>query len=79
MQRPELISKIQNKKPCLEKTKRKKFQKKISRPGVVAPARLFSQPSGGRGRGISDFEASLIYRESSRTARVSKTKKKSQA
>ena len=52
---------------------------------MVAPARLFSQPSGGRGRGISDFEASLIYRESSRTARatqrnpVSKTKKKSQA
>jgi hypothetical protein len=37
---------------------------------------------GGRGRGISEFEASLVYRVSSRTARtiqrnpVSKKKKK---
>jgi hypothetical protein len=28
-----------------------------------------SQPSGSRGRGISEIEASLVYRESSRTAR----------
>ena len=40
-----------------------------------------SQHSGGRGRRISEFEASLVYRVSSRTARatqrnpVSKTNK----
>jgi hypothetical protein len=39
-------------------------------------------PSGGRGRQISEFEASLVYKVSSRTARtiqrntVSKKKKK---
>jgi hypothetical protein len=41
-----------------------------------------TQHSGGRGRQISEFEASLVYRVSSRTARakqrnpVSKKKKK---
>jgi hypothetical protein len=40
------------------------------------------QPSGGRGRRISEFKASLVYKVSSRTARaaqrnpVSKKKKK---
>jgi hypothetical protein len=29
-----------------------------------------SHHSGGRGRRISEFEASLVYRESSRTARA---------
>jgi hypothetical protein len=33
-------------------------------------ARLQSQPLGGRGRQISEFEASLVYRVSSRTARA---------
>jgi hypothetical protein len=43
---------------------------------------MISQHSGGRGRKISEFEASLLYRVSSRTARaiqrnpVSKKKKK---
>ena len=27
-------------------------------------------PSGGRGRGIAELEASLVYKESSRTARA---------
>jgi hypothetical protein len=31
---------------------------------------------GGRGRQISEFEASLLYRVNSRTARATKTKKK---
>jgi hypothetical protein len=31
---------------------------------------LYSQHSGGRGRRISEFEASLVYRVSSRTARA---------
>jgi hypothetical protein len=46
-------------------------------------ALLSSQHSGGRGRRISEFEASLVYRVSSRTARATqrnpvlkKTKKK---
>jgi hypothetical protein len=44
-------------------------------------ARLYSQHSGGRGRRISEFEASLVYRVSSRIAKatqrntVSKTNK----
>jgi hypothetical protein len=32
--------------------------------------RLLSQHLGGRGRWISEFEASLVYRVSSRTARA---------
>jgi hypothetical protein len=50
-------------------------------PGVVAHA-FKSQHSGGRGRWISEFEASLVYKVSSRTARaiqrnpVSKKQKK---
>jgi hypothetical protein len=45
-------------------------------------ARLKSQHSGGRGRRISEFKASLVYKVSSRTARaiqrnpVSKKKRK---
>jgi hypothetical protein len=56
-------------------------KKEIYQPGVVAhdfnPSTL-----GGRGRWISEFEASLVYRVSSRTARaiqrnpVSKNQKK---
>jgi hypothetical protein len=34
--------------------------------------RLQSQHSGGRGRRISEFEASLVYKVSSRTARAIK-------
>jgi hypothetical protein len=47
-------------------------------------AHLRSQHSGGRGRWISEFEASLVYRASFRTPRatqrnpVLKTKKKKQ-
>jgi hypothetical protein len=33
-------------------------------------ARLYSQHSGGRGRQISEFKASLVYKVSSRTARA---------
>jgi hypothetical protein len=33
-------------------------------------ARLWSQHLGGRGRQISEFEASLVYKVSSRTARA---------
>jgi hypothetical protein len=33
-------------------------------------ARLLSQHLGGRGRRISEFKASLVYRVSSRTART---------
>jgi hypothetical protein len=33
-------------------------------------ARLWSQHSGGRGRRISEFEASLVYKVSFRTARA---------
>ena len=36
----------------------------------MAPARLLSQPSGVRGRGIAELEASLVYSLSSRTARA---------
>jgi hypothetical protein len=52
-----------------------KIKKIFYEPGVVAH-------SGGRGRRISEFEASLVYRASSRTARatqrnpVSKNQKK---
>jgi hypothetical protein len=52
------------------------------RPGSGG-ACLYSQRLGGRGRWISEFEASLLYRVSSRTARATqrntvlkKTKKK---
>ena len=37
-------------------------------------ARLSSQHLGGKGRWISEFEASLVYRVSSRTARTKKKK-----
>jgi hypothetical protein len=37
---------------------------------VVAHTFRKSQHSGGRGRQISEFEASLVYRVSSRTARA---------
>jgi hypothetical protein len=36
-------------------------------------ARFESQHLGGRGRWISEFEASLVYRVSSRTARATQT------
>jgi hypothetical protein len=55
---------------------KKKKKKKL---GVVAHA---FNPSRGRGRWISEFEASLVYKVSSRTARatqrnrVSRKKKK---
>jgi hypothetical protein len=38
-------------------------------PGMVAHA-FKSQHSGGRGRWISEFEASMVYKVSSRTARA---------
>jgi hypothetical protein len=43
--------------------------KKQSRAGHGG-ARLYSQHLGGRGRRISEFEASLVYRVSSRTVRA---------
>jgi hypothetical protein len=43
--------------------------KKNFQPGGDG-ARLSSQHLGGRGRWISKFEASLVYRVSSRTARA---------
>jgi hypothetical protein len=46
-----------------------KLIKIISRAGHGG-ARLYSQHSGGRGRWISEFEASLVYKVSSRTARA---------
>jgi hypothetical protein len=52
----------------------------IIKPGVVVHA--FNPSKGGRGRRISEFEASLVYKVSSRTARatqrnpVSKNQKK---
>jgi hypothetical protein len=39
------------------------------RPGSGG-AHLYSQHSGGRDRWISEFEASLVYKVSSRTARA---------
>ena len=36
----------------------------------VGGAHLYSQHSGGRGRWVSEFEASLVYTGSSRTART---------
>ena len=42
---------------------------KIITPGGGG-AHLYSQHLGGRGRRISEFEASLVYRVSSRTARA---------
>jgi hypothetical protein len=66
----------------------KKFQKEeIKRARRYCQAghgssRLYSQHSGGRGRWISEFKASLVYKVSSRTARaiqrnsVSKNQKK---
>jgi hypothetical protein len=43
----------------------KSKHKKSIRPGVVA-----HHHSGGRGRQISEFEASMVYKVSSRTARA---------
>jgi hypothetical protein len=45
------------------------FQKKTERPGVVAHT-FNPSTSGGRGRRISEFETSLVYKVSSRTARA---------
>jgi hypothetical protein len=56
------------------------FIKANLQPGLVAHA--FNPSRGGRGRWISEFEASLVYKVSSRTARaiqrnpVSRKKKK---
>jgi hypothetical protein len=44
------------------------LSKTIYGPGVVAHA-FYSQHLGGRGRRISEFKASLVYKVSSRTAR----------
>jgi hypothetical protein len=55
---------------------------KVSSLAGRGGARLQSQHSGGRGRWISEFKASLVYKVRSRTARaiqrnpVSKKKKK---
>ena len=55
--------------PVSKKTKSKKEKKSIICRAVVAHT---CNPStlGGRGRQISEFEASLVYRVSSRTARA---------
>ena len=45
------------------------IKNKMVEPGVVAHA-FNPEHSGGRGRGISEFEASLVYKVSSRTARA---------
>jgi hypothetical protein len=47
-------------------TRNKKLENK---PGGVGTC-LLSQHLGGRGRWISEFEVSLVYRVSSRTARA---------
>jgi hypothetical protein len=58
------------------------FKKNNKLAGCGGAARLYSQHSGGRGRQISEFEASLVYKVNSRTARAtqrntfSKKKKK---
>jgi hypothetical protein len=65
-------------KPCLEKKKKKKMEGQ--RRPVVAHA---FNPLGGRGWWITEFEASLVYRVSSRTARATQRnpilKKKNQS
>jgi hypothetical protein len=53
-----VLSKASNKNQCGNRA--------VWKPG----ARLQSQHLGGRGRWISEFEASLVYRVSSRTTRV---------
>jgi hypothetical protein len=43
----------------------------VYKPGVVVHTfNTSTQHSGGRGRQISEFEASLVYKVSSRTARA---------
>jgi hypothetical protein len=67
---------VQNIVACFSASKRSKSGARCGGAG------LESQHSGGRGRRISEFEASMVYKVSSRTARatqrnpVSKTKKK---
>jgi hypothetical protein len=48
----------------------RKFVKKYAILSGRGGARLYSQHSGGRGRRISEVEASLVYRVSSRTAKA---------
>jgi hypothetical protein len=48
----------------------KKNPKWKKKKAGLGGARLKSQHSGGRGRRISEFKASLVYRVSSRTARA---------
>jgi hypothetical protein len=52
----------------LKDNKKINFLKK-DLPGSGGPC-LLSQHLGGRGRRISEFKASLVYRVSSRTARA---------
>jgi hypothetical protein len=56
----------QNKNPEPNKTNQQQKQQSAGCGG----ARLESQHSGGRGRQISEFEASLVCKVSSRTARA---------
>jgi hypothetical protein len=42
----------------------------------MVSVRLLSRQSGGRGRQIPEFRASLVYRMSFRTARATLSKKK---
>jgi hypothetical protein len=55
------------KKPCLKKPKKKNNNNNNLKLGGGS-ARLESQHLGGRGRQISELEASLFYKVSSRTA-----------
>jgi hypothetical protein len=69
---------IEKKEKSIQYLKRKK--KGGGKPGLVAHA--FNPNTGGRGRRISEFKASLVYKVSSRTAKalqrnpVSKNQKK---
>jgi hypothetical protein len=45
-------------------------RKRESQGGCDGGSHLWSQNLGGRGRGIAEFKASLVYRVSSRTARA---------
>ena len=70
-----------------KKTKKQRKQNKTKKTThksqeVLVAKKIYNQHSGGRGRQISEFEASVVYRVNSRIARatqsnpVSKNKKR---
>jgi hypothetical protein len=62
-------------KPCLKKQKTTKQNKKTTKiKGLVVEAHTFLLEVRRKGRWVSKFKASLIYRASSRTAKVTQKK-----